>query len=185
MKTIVFIDAAQLRPSVVANKLSTNSKLDWVAFYNWMAGIADEASGRGDQSGIFDVHYFDSITEDMSKESYHNFLRQLGFQLHLTELAERTKTCPHCDRQFTDVRQEGVDVGLAVSMMKLAYSNSYDQAILCSGDGVFYELIHFLRKSLGKRVIVLGWSGSVASCLRECAYKSIFLNDHQDEFMKR
>lgn len=185
MKTIAFIDAAQVRPSVVSSRLRSG-QLDWVGFKDWLASIANEVSGRED--GLFDVHYFDCIPENTTadREKFHNFLRfTMNFQLHFTELSEKRRTCPECHYEQFDREQKGVDVGMAVSMMKLAYNGAYDQAILCSGDGDFAGLIQFLREALGKRIIAVGWDNGIAPNLIDNAYTIYKINDHADKFDRR
>ena len=53
--------------------------------------------------------------------------------------------------------EKGVDVNIAVDMLKLAFRSEYDTAILVSGDGDFASVVTEVR-NLGKKV--------------ECAYVS-------------
>lgn len=60
--------------------------------------------------------------------------------------------------EFTYV-EKGVDTQLAVDMVKLAVANTYDVAVLVSGDGDFAPAVEFI-KQLGKHVElgrVAGW----------------------------
>lgn len=63
--------------------------------------------------------------------------------------------------------QKGVDVQLAVDMVSHAYTNSYDVAVLCSGDIDLLESIK-LTKNLGKKVIVCSsWKTSAKAIRKE------------------
>jgi uncharacterized LabA/DUF88 family protein len=48
-------------------------------------------------------------------------------------------------------KEKGTDIFLAIDMLNLAYKNSYDTAILVSGDGDFVEVIESIQ-SMGKQV---------------------------------
>jgi uncharacterized LabA/DUF88 family protein len=50
-----------------------------------------------------------------------------------------------------NLKEKGTDVFLAIDMLGLAYKNSYDTAILVSGDGDFVEVIESIQE-MGKQV---------------------------------
>lgn len=180
LRTIAFIDAGQFRPGIITSRLSLpeDRRFDWVKFTDFLAAVAG--------CPPVDAHYFDSLDAEASSRlgQFHIFLRnQLGFQLHFLPLKDKPRKCPHCTRTYFEPEQKGVDVSITVSMLKLAYSNAYDQAILCTGDGDFAPLATFLRDSLGKRVIVIGWEGGVAPVLRDSAYRTVILNKFSEELI--
>lgn len=180
LRTVAFIDAGQFRPGVIAGRLDlpNGRRFDWQMFSDYLAQVAG--------SPLLDAHFFDSIDPDTVERqaTFHQFLRnQLSFQLHFSGLKEKKRRCPECGIQYEEFEQKGVDVSMTISMLKLAYSNAYDQALLCTGDGDFAPLVSFIRDSLGKRVVVLGWSNGVAPGLRDSAYATITLNDYIDKFV--
>lgn len=180
MRTIAFIDAGQFRPAIVNQRLQMESRkrFDWNRFRILM----DEFAG----SDVFDVHYFDCVSDAPSagREAFHQFLRNtLGFQLHFSELKEKRRTCPSCRTTYVEHEQKGVDVGIAVHMLKLAFNGAYDQALLCSGDGDFAGLVTHLRDTLGKRVVVVGWHNGVAPSLRDAAFRVVHLEEFQERIV--
>lgn len=180
MKTIAFIDAGQFRPAIVNQRLQVESRkrFDWNRFRSLM----DEIAG----GPVFDVHYFDCVSDAPSagREAFHQFLRNtLGFQLHFSELREKRRTCTSCRSTYVEHEQKGVDVGIAVHLLKLAYNHAFDQALLCSGDGDFAPLATDLRNTLGKRLIVVGWHNGVAPSLRDAAFRVCHLEDYQDRIL--
>lgn len=175
MKTVAFIDAGQFRPAIVNQRLQMGAgkRFDWNRFRLLMDDIAGEP--------VFDVHYFDCVSDAPSagREAFHQFLRNtLAFQLHFTELKEKRRTCNVCRNVYVEHEQKGVDVGIAVQMLKLAFNGGYEQALLCSGDGDFSNLVTSLRDTLGRRVTVVGWHNGVAPSLRDAAYRVVHLEEH-------
>jgi len=180
MRTMAFIDAGQFRPGVIMNRLdlSNGRRFDWKLFKS----LLERKAG----TKLHDAFYFDSI-DDASLErqtGFHQFLRnELCFQLQLTGLKDKRRKCPECSSIYTEQEQKGVDVSLVITMLTLAYANSFDQALLCTGDGDFAPLVSRIRKLLGKRVVIFGWRGGIAPQLRDAAYDTVVLNNHTDEFL--
>ncbi|MBP2146279.1 uncharacterized LabA/DUF88 family protein [Methanofollis sp. W23] len=63
--------------------------------------------------------------------------------------------------------EKGVDVFLAVDMLRFAYTDVYDTAVLVSGDGDFVSVVNAV-KDLGKHVenvqFQSGWSAHLSEC---------------------
>ena len=74
---------------------------------------------------------------------------------------------------------KGDDIHIAADMIKFAYNNAYDTAILVSGDGDFYPAIKVV-KDIGKRVENAYFKRSQSFLLRQKCDKSI----RMDEFIK-
>ncbi len=55
------------------------------------------------------------------------------------------------ERRDNSMVEKGVDIKIAVDMLRLAYSNAYDTAILVSGDGDFADAVQAV-KDTGKHV---------------------------------
>lgn len=95
------------------------------------------------------VYYYTAVVRrEDGEERYQNqqrFLERLRhlryFQVKLGRLMPRHGT----------VVEKGVDVNIAVDMLKYACSNAYDTAILVSGDGDFATAVEAV-KDLGKHV---------------------------------
>jgi uncharacterized LabA/DUF88 family protein len=82
--------------------------------------------------------------------------------------------------------EKGVDVRIAVDMLKLAWTNAYDTAILVSHDGDFADVV-LAVKEIGRHVECAGFSfrnaqNRIANHLSEVADKIIPLNgDYLDD----
>ncbi len=57
--------------------------------------------------------------------------------------------------------EKGVDVMIAIDLLKCAYEDLYDTAILVSGDGDFYPAIQAV-KDLGKHVEIAGFDTNIS-----------------------
>ena len=65
---------------------------------------------------------------------------------------EPVKLCPECRADMRGNEEKGVDVRLATDMIKLAWVDDYDIAVLISSDGDFVPVVEFL-KTRGIKVI--------------------------------
>jgi uncharacterized LabA/DUF88 family protein len=180
MKTVAFIDAAQFRPAIVNQRLqiASGKRFDWSRFRRLMDDVMGEP--------VFDVHYFDCVRDapGAGREAFHQFLRNnLAFQLHFSEIKEKRRTCAVCRHAWTDPESKGIEVGIAVQMLKLAFNGGFEQALLCSGDGDLSHLGKELRDTLGKRLTILGWHNSVSPSMRDAAYKVVYLDDYRSQII--
>lgn len=74
---------------------------------------------------------------------------------------------------------KGEDILLACDMVKGAYSNQYDVAILISGDGDFVPAVHAVQDA-GKPVIVASFHNSLSHALELEASDVVYLDEHLD-----
>ena len=72
------------------------------------------------------------------------------------------------------------DIRLAVDMVKLAYNNAYDTAILISSDGDFVPAIQAV-KEIGKNVENIGFENRVSYHLQQSSDKFIMLKKKEVE----
>ena len=98
-----------------------------------------------------------------AQQRFFNYLKSLPrFELILGRLEKRIIVIPdqiyerikdiHPKKTFETFVEKGVDVHIAVDMLKLAFLNYYDVAILISGDGDFVPVVKSVQE-LGKKVI--------------------------------
>ena len=108
----------------LAASLVGSRKLIRIYYYNAPVNQAEEPDKFKDQQRFFDK------------------LRSVPYlDLKLGRLEKRRGT----------VVEKGVDVNIAVDMLRLAYKDTYDTAILISGDGDFAAAVEAV-KDLGKHV---------------------------------
>jgi len=66
------------------------------------------------------------------------------------------ETCPYCSARIAGTVEKGVDVAIATDMIRLAWEESYDYAVLVSSDADYVPAVEFLT-SKGRRVIHVGF----------------------------
>ena len=91
---------------------------------------------RDSVAGVF---YFTTLaTWDPGKVSRHRlFIRAQeahGVNVVYGEFKRKDRFCPLCRKRFRSVEEKQTDVNIAISLFRLAVSDSYDKAIIISGD---------------------------------------------------
>ncbi|MCK9632173.1 MAG: NYN domain-containing protein [Methanoregula sp.] len=162
-RVCVFIDGSNFyhgikhhigKTNIDFNKLSLtlcNSERELVRTYYYNAPVNQE-----DNEAIY-----------KSQQRFFNELKKLpDLQLRLGRLEHKSG----------GVKEKGVDIYLAVDMLRYAYNNIYDVAILISSDGDFSEAVNAL-KDLGKHVEYAHFATGISKHLMDCCDKNILLNE--------
>ncbi|MHB0978970.1 MAG: NYN domain-containing protein [Thermoleophilia bacterium] len=75
--------------------------------------------------------------------------------------------CPHCGAAMAGTVEKGVDVAIATDMIRLAWEESYDYAVLVSSDADYVPAVEFLN-SKGRRVIHVGFPPKGMNLAKAC-----------------
>jgi|GEM_PF-1740049 len=94
---------------------------------------------------------------------FHDVLMHSGWGLDLREI-------------FDTEHQKEVDVALAARLMAGAVDDSYDTAVIISGDRDFIPAIEYVR-ALGKRIEIMSYERSLAVQMRRVADRVTILDD--------
>jgi predicted RNase H-like HicB family nuclease len=84
--------------------------------------------------------------------------------------------CPHCGATTAGTVEKGVDVAIATDMIRLAWEESYDYAVLVSSDADHVPAVEFLN-SKGRRVIHVGFPPSGMNLAKAC-WASLDMSPH-------
>ena len=115
---------------------------------------------------LIQTNYYGATLNTPDQHRFFDKLRHLGFNV---------KTLPLRQYQGTPF-EKGIDVMLVTDMLTQAHTNTYDTALLVSGDKDFtYTLQHL--KTLGKTVEVAAFTHVLAIELKHTADNTIIL-DH-------
>ena len=160
-KAIVFIDGSNLYHS-----LSENCKRFDV---NYEALAQKLTEGKQ----LFRIYYYNIMRDsDKNQQAYHDQQKFLS-ALYSTPYLE-VKLGISKQRGETSV-EKGVDIMLATDLLKLGWEDSYDVAILVSGDGDFAYAVKTV-KDLGKHVEVAAFESNLSWELANIADKRHFFD---------
>lgn len=85
-------------------------------------------------------------------------------------------TCCHCGTPLSLTEEKGVDVAIATDMIKLAWEDAYDWAVLVSSDRDFIPAVEFLNGK-GRKVLHAGFPPRGSELAAKC-WGSLDLRSH-------
>jgi uncharacterized LabA/DUF88 family protein len=129
--------------------------------------------------------YFFASEEDPPNADQTNLYKYLKlalhFEVHLYPLRKRQMRCNACGNEWSSYSEKAAAIGMAATLVSLAYNNAFDTGILVTGDSDFLEPIRTV-KSLGKRIELSAWRDSIAQDLEMEASADVFyLDEHRLE----
>ncbi len=118
------------------------------------------------------AYYFDSFEPDKrgDKEGFYHLLEMNEYRVDAKPLRER-------DGQFVE---KGADIGLATEMIARGFNDSYDTAILVTGDNDFARAVRYVQDQ-GKRVSVASFESQISSAFQRVADEFIKLDERAQE----
>lgn len=138
-------------------------KVDWFTLGQWLAKKACGAAGLDPAAATFEgvtiYTSFNPSSEEGKKFrgwATGTLARQPGVRVECRERRskqpprcpacyQRIETCPHCSRPIQPTVEKGVDTLIATDMIRLAWENAYDLAVLATSDADLVPAVEFLR----------------------------------------
>lgn len=89
--------------------------------------------------GLEKVLYFTSLTPwDTDKVVRHKILiralESTGVELMYGKFKDRDRKCPKCKQYYKSREEKQTDVGIALTLFRMAYEKKFDEAVLLTGD---------------------------------------------------
>lgn len=84
--------------------------------------------------------------------------------------------CPHCNQQLRRTVERGIDTALLTDLIRSAFDNTFDQAILITEDSDFIPAVRFIQERWTKQIIHAFFRGKLDE-LRNACWKHIFFDD--------
>lgn len=166
----VFIDFWNLQ--LALNNLNGSQfQIDWTLFPRWLATdavktalVGSDAKPEYEGAHVYISYNPRNPADGNLKKWATGFLdRQPGVQVVLKQRVPRfapkcqschqtLETCPRCGAKIAGTVEKGVDNAIATDLIKLAWEQAYDWAVLVSSDTDFIPVAEFLQ-SKGKKII--------------------------------
>ncbi|MGF1614681.1 MAG: NYN domain-containing protein [Gammaproteobacteria bacterium] len=125
-----------------------------------------------------------------AQDTFHTWLKTAPPQgpkmrVKLYDLGALPTTCTSCGHQgVISNTAEGVQVGIATLIVKLAAQWHYDRLVLSARDGALEEAIAYVKDELHKELWLSGFEGSVSSNLQMYADNVVWLDELWDHIRK-
>lgn len=134
MRVSAFVDGFNLYHAI--NDLGQNH-LKWVN----LRLLVEQFTEKGVHE-VGDVFYFSAYCNwNKSRENRHRVyiraLRHFGVTTVMGNFKEKPVTCRSCGDSWSSHEEKQTDVNLAISLVREAYKDTYDRAIVISGDSDF------------------------------------------------
>jgi len=198
----VFIDYWNLQITLndkegrITGKEDVRFRIDWRHFPAWVAGKAAQIASVAEFSYEGAIIY--SSYNPFKEPSYKNWLsnwlnRQPGVQVVALERQpkalprcsschQQIENCPSCGSRITAMTEKGVDTAIASDMIRLAWEDAYDIAVLCSLDSDLVPAAKFLDQK-GRKIIQAGFPPAGVSLATAC-WASFDLFPLREEFRR-
>ncbi len=160
-RVCVFIDGSNFYHGLVHNIGKTNVDFNKVSL----------ALCTPQRELIRTYYYNAPVNKEDNEEMYKSQQRFFDRLRNLNDFQVRLGRLEHRDG---GVIEKGVDIYLAVDMLRYAFNNIYDVAVLVSSDGDFSEAVNAV-KELGKHVEYVHFAGGVSRHLIECCDRHTLL----------
>lgn len=163
------------------------SKIDWKSLGLWLASKASEIAGIPPGGHSFEGASIYSSYNPKADEGkkFHNWMmtwvnRQPGVDAYCLERKTKSlprcpvchqdiTTCPHagCGKPITSTIEKGVDTLIATDMIRLAWEDAYEIAVIASLDADLIPAVQFLKLK-GLKVIQAGFPPSGVDLATAC-----------------
>ena len=114
-------------------------------------------------------------------------LNDANFKIDVRTFKGKKAFCPeqtcHYSKKGFDIRvQAEVDVAIAMVPVKVIHEHSdLKVVLLLTGDGDFHDMVDFMQKTHGVKVVVVSWKGTVNQSLEKMCTGMIWLDEIWDQ----
>ena len=139
-RVMIFIDGSNLYNCL--KQEFGKSSIDFAKFYQQLAG----------QRKLIRTYYYNAtLPQTPDPKDRLKYASQQKFLDSLSRIPYLELRLGRLEHRPGGLVEKGVDIKIAVDMLRLAHNNAYDTAILVSGDGDFADAVQAV-KDMGKHV---------------------------------
>jgi len=167
----VFVDYWNFQLLINEIQKDDRTKIDWTKLGEW---LSEQASLRAKIKpySYEGVNIYTSYNPKKEKDTYYKWVKtwlnkQPGMQVFCSERQTKRpptcpcchkpiENCPHCKGKIVGTVEKGVDALIVTDMIRLAWEDAYDVAVLASSDRDLIPGVKFLDNK-GKKVIHAGF----------------------------
>ncbi len=120
------------------------------------------------------------VPPNPNQRRFFKMLRDNRIEVVTKSLKIRDETCPKCKQKYQKRIEKGVDAALATDLLWYAFQNSYDIAVLISGDSDFVPPVERVRL-IGKQVDLWAFKGSLSPELKNIVDKINLIDNIIDQ----
>lgn len=199
VRVAVFVDFWNFQ--IALNEASDRLRVDWVKFPTWLAQQAYAVSGLPGTGLAYEgayVYLSFNPRSEKDRKLKHWALTVLdrfpGVSVICLERKPKNPpkcqechaeilNCPACGAELARTGEKGIDTSIVTDMIRLAWEEAYDVAVLVSADHDFVPAVEFLHMK-GRRVVHAGFPPAGMALARKC-WASIDLSKHLHEFERQ
>eukprot|EP00741_Cyanophora_paradoxa_P005502 tig00000889_g5334.t1 len=185
-KRLLIIDGAYLEQCLERHYKIPREEFDWIAFRKLLEHLC--------KGSFYERLYFTASPDRPdAKENFRRFENLLSrappdgpqFRVSRHRMKAKSVFCRHCKQQTQGQEQAGVDVGIAVALVKACFQGKADEVALLTGDVDFEDAVT-VASDLGKTTVLLGFrNNTVSSTLQSFVSEVHWLDEHITKGMRR
>ncbi len=171
-RVVIFIDGSNLFHAI----RYMNIRIDYQKLVDFL---------REDRK-LIRAYFYGAIPQekDIKKNSpeWESYMRQKRFLEELSLQGIKVKLAKLRKLPSGEYVEKEVDIMLATDMLSMAYTNTYDTAVLVSGDSDFSYTVEEVQR-IGKRVENASFKRTSSYQLRKVCDRFLLLDDYLDRFV--
>lgn len=134
-RNYLWLDIPRLARSILASIAANDTLVATKYFTAPMLGDPDKSSRQS--------IYLDALSSEPTLE------------VHKGTIRVTTEWCPNCGKPYTDRHEKETDTGMAAEIIKDAFTNALDIALLITGDTDFAPVVRILKCHFPSKGVIL------------------------------